>query len=89
MTITTTMTVEDKTITQYLGIVSGCVIMALPGGSKMVQVGWNAGIEKASSAMEAQAAKLGANAIVGVTLNAYKSGMVDYMYVSGTAVKLA
>lgn len=88
MTITTTMAVDDKTITQYLGIVSGCVIMSISGGSKMVQAGWNTGVKNASAAMESQATQLGADAIIGVTLNAYKSGMADYMYISGTAVKL-
>lgn len=89
MIITTTMAVENKTVSQYLGIVSGCVIMSLPGGNKMVQAGWSNGVKNASAAMESQAAQLGADAIVGVTLNAYKSGMADYMYISGTAVKLA
>lgn len=88
MIVTTTMTVEGKTVSQYLGLVSGCVIMALPGGNKMVQKGWSNAVESATAAAVAQATELGADAIIGVTVNAHKAG-VDYMYVSGTAVKLA
>jgi len=89
MTVTTTMTVENKKITQYLGLVSGCVIMALPGGNKAVQRGWSAAVESATAEMVSQATQLGADAVVGVEIGAHKSGMADYMYISGTAVKLA
>ena len=35
-----------------------------------------------------QASALGADAILGVKINAHKSGIGDYLYITGTAVKL-
>lgn len=89
MTVTTTMTVENKQITNYLGLVSGCIIMALPGGNKAVQRGWNTAVESATAEMVSQATQLGADAVVGVKVDAYRSGMTDYLYVTGTAVTLS
>ena len=39
--------------------------------------------------MVAQASGLGADAILGVKIDAHKSGVADYLYITGTAVRLA
>ena len=89
MTITTTPAIEGKQIAEYLGIVSGCVMFAVPGGTKMIQRGWSAGMEAVTAEIAKQAAELGADAIVGMKADAYRSGMCDYLHATGTAVKLA
>lgn len=38
--------------------------------------------------MVSQASALGADAILGVKIDAHKSGIGDYLYITGTAVKL-
>ena len=88
MLVSTTTSIENKPVTQYLGLVSGCVIMAIPGGNKMVQKGWNSAVDSAKAEMVAQATQLKADAVIGVKIDAYRSGMVDYLHISGTAVKL-
>lgn len=87
MIVTTTPNVEGKQISQYLGIVTQCSIFAVPGGAKMIQRGWRGSFDAAIEELTQQAEQLGADAIVGVIYNAYKSGMVDYLHVTGTAVK--
>lgn len=89
ITITTTPSLEGKTITEYLGIVSGCGIYMLPGGNKMIQAGWSGGVQEALLNMQEQANELSADAVVGLTVNAYKSGGYDYVQTTGTAVKLS
>ena len=87
MIVTTTPNVEGKQISQYLGIVTYCQIFAVPGGTKMIQRGWSGAMNLAIDELKQQADELGADAIVGVIYNAYKTGMVDYLHVTGTAVK--
>ena len=43
MIVTTTLSVEGRTISEYLGIVSAAQVMVMPGGNKGVQRGWQAG----------------------------------------------
>lgn len=40
MIISTTNTIDGKIVTNYLGIVTGCVMAGFPGGAKAVQRGW-------------------------------------------------
>ncbi len=88
MIISTTNTVDGKTVSQYLGIVSGCVIASFAGGAKATQRGWTSAVESAQKEMAAQAGSLGADAILGVKIDAHKSGVADYLCIIGTAVKL-
>lgn len=103
MLLTTTQNVEGKTISHYLGVVSGEAIM----GANIVRdlfasitdiVGGRSGAyeEKLAQArkialdeMGTQAAKLGANAVVGVDLDyeVIREGML-MVTASGTAVVL-
>lgn len=88
MIISTTNTLDGKTVLQYLGIVSGCVVAGFPGGAKAVQRSWTTAVEGAQKEMISQATNLGADAILGVKIDAHKSGVADYVYITGTAVKL-
>lgn len=88
MIVTTTHTVDGKNISEYLGLVSGCTIVGFAGTSKAIRRGWLAAEEASRSDMEGQAAEMGADAIVGVTIGVHRSGVADYLYVTGTAVKL-
>ncbi len=89
MIVSTTNTIDGKTVSQYLGIVSGCVIAAFAGGAKATQRGWAAAVEGAQKEMVAQAENLGADAVLGVKIDAHKSGVADYLCIIGTAVKLS
>lgn len=89
MVISTTSTIDGKTVSQYLGIVCGCVVAGFPGGVKAVQRGWTTAVEGAQKEMVSQATNLGADAILGVKIDAHKSGVADYVYITGTAVKLS
>lgn len=88
MIITTTPTIENRKIKDYCGIVSGCRVLTLFGGGKMLQRSWDMEIENAIKLILGDAKDRGADAIIGVTIQTYRSGAYDYMYVSGTAVKL-
>ena len=89
MIISTTNTLDGKNVPQYLGIVTGCVMAGFPGGAKAVQRGWTTAVEGAQKEMVAKAEGLGADAILGVKIDAHKSGIGDYVYITGTAVKLS
>lgn len=67
MIITTTLSVEGRTVSEYLGIVSAAQVMVMPGGNKGVQRGWQAGVDGATEILLQQAASLGADAVVGVS----------------------
>lgn len=88
MIISTTNTIDGKTVSQYLGIVSGCMIVGFAGGAKATQRGWATAMESAQKEMVAQADSLGADAILGVKFDTHKSGVADYLCIIGTAVKL-
>lgn len=88
MIISTTNNIDGKSISQYLGIVSGCVMAGFPGGAKAVQRGWTTAVEGAQKEMISQASSMGADAILGVKIDSHKSGVGDYVYITGTAVKL-
>ena len=88
MIISTTNSIDGKSVSQYLGLVSGCVIASFAGGAKGTQRGWATAVEGAQKEMVAQAEGLGADAILGVKMDAHKSGVADYLCLMGTAVKL-
>jgi uncharacterized protein YbjQ (UPF0145 family) len=104
VTLTTTPTVEGRTITQYLGVVAGEAILGanvfkdLFAGIRDIVGGRSGAYEEelrkareiAMSEVADAAARLGADAIVGVDLD-YETvgqGSMLMVTVSGTAVKL-
>lgn len=87
MIVSTTNNIDGKNVSQYLGIVSGCVMAGFPGGAKAVQRGWVTGVEGAQKEMESQASSMGADAILSVKIGTHKSGVGDYVYIIGTAVR--
>jgi uncharacterized protein YbjQ (UPF0145 family) len=105
MIITTTPNVEGRTIREYLGIVTGEAIVGanvfrdLFAGIRDIVGGRSASYEKelrkargiALEEIEESAAKLGANAVVGVDIDyevlGEKNGML-MVSVSGTAVRI-
>ena len=88
--MTTTPTVEGKPVKDYLGIVSGETILLGDIFSGL------SGIEKvfldarhlALAKLSAQAAALGANAIVGVSFDYELAGVARMVFATGTAVLL-
>ena len=78
MIITTTLSVEGRTVSEYLGI------MVMPGGNKGVQRGWQAGVDGATEILLQQAASLGADAVVGVSYTPFGMNICA----TGTAVRL-
>lgn len=84
MTITTSQTIDGKTITAYLGVVSAAQILAMPGGAKAIQRGWQTSVDGTLETMTQQAEALGADAIIAARFE--PSG--SYVCATGTAVKL-
>ncbi|HEX8533079.1 MAG TPA: heavy metal-binding domain-containing protein [Allosphingosinicella sp.] len=105
MIISTTTTIEGRPVTQYLGVVTGEVIVGanifkdLFAGIRDI-VGGRAGSyettlrsarDTAFQELEAEATRLGANAVIGVDLDYEvigKEGSMLMVSVSGTAVRL-
>ena len=81
MIITTTLSVEGRTVSEYLGIVSAAQVMVMPGGNKGVQRGWQAGVDGATEILLQQAASLG---VVGVSYTPFGMNICA----TGTAVRL-
>ena len=105
MIVTTTSSVEGRPATQYLGIVTGEVIVGanifkdlfagvrdiVGGRSGAYESTLRAAREEAFREAEAEAAKLGASAIIGVDIDYEvigKGGSMLMVTVSGTAVRL-
>lgn len=81
MIITTTPTVESKKITEYKGIIVG-------EGSLGITGGFSKACGAALSKMEERAKEVGANAVIGVSID-YETpvgGMAAVIIASGTAV---
>lgn len=106
MITTTTPNIEGKAITQYFGIVTGEAVMGanmfrdLFAGIRDIVGGRSGAYEKelgharllAMQEMEAMAAQLGANAVVGVDIDYEVLGAGNGMLMvtaCGTAVKVA
>lgn len=84
MIISTCHTIEGRQISQYLGVVSAAQVMVMPGGNKGVQRGWQSGVEGATATLTEQATALGADAVIGVSFQAFGSNICA----TGTAVRL-
>ena len=105
MIISTTTVIEGRPVTQYLGVVTGEVIVGanlfkdLFAGVRDIVGGRSGTYEKTLRAarahafadLEAEAAQLGANAVIGVDIDYEvigKEGSMLMVTVSGTAVRL-
>jgi len=104
MQITTTNTIEGRTITTYLGIVTGEAILGanifrdffagvrdiVGGRSGSYEEVLRKARDEALKEMQAEAARLGANAIVGVDIDYSTVGQGNMLMVncSGTSVVL-
>lgn len=92
MIITTTDNIADRKIRKYLGIVSGTAIYQvgglIGGGLANQEDLYSAAQRKAMEKMEQKAAKLGADAIIGVSTNFTSPGGLNSMIlvITGTAV---
>ncbi|PTQ10752.1 hypothetical protein CLG96_10110 [Sphingomonas oleivorans] len=106
MIVTTTQSVEGRQITAYLGVVTGEVIVGanifrdlfagirdiVGGRSGAYENALRGAREQAFAELEAEAAALGAGAVVGVDIDYEvigKDGSMLMVSVSGTAVRLA
>lgn len=105
MILTTTNAVEGRMATQYLGIVSGETIMGanmlrdffagitdmIGGRSGTYEKVLENGREQAMAELTAEARKLGADAVIGITIHYSALGASESMLmvaVTGTAVRL-
>lgn len=105
MIVTTTGSVDGRAIRSYLGVVSGEAVMGanlfrdffagitdiVGGRSEMYENVLRAGRDQAIAEMTAEARQLGADAIVGVSLDYEAIGASDSMMMvvaTGTAIKL-
>lgn len=84
MIITTALSVEGRTVTEYLGIVSAAQVMVMPGGNKGVQRGWQTGVEGATAILQQQAESLGADAVIAARFEPFGTNICA----TGTAVRL-
>lgn len=85
MIITTSHNIEGQQISSYLGIVSGAVVATLPGGNKATQRAWKAGVDGVCEVLEQQAAELGADAVIAISIELNGMNLCGI----GTAVKFA
>jgi uncharacterized protein YbjQ (UPF0145 family) len=106
MILTTTSLVEGRQVQQYLGIVTGEVIVGanifkdvlasirdiVGGRSGAYEKTLRSARETAFSELEAEAAGLGANAVIGIDIDYEvigKEGSMLMVTVSGTAVRIS
>lgn len=105
MIISTTTSIEGRPVTQYLGVVTGEVIVGanifkdlfagirdiVGGRSGAYETTLRSARDTAFQELEAEATRLGANAVVGVDIDYEvigKEGSMLMVTVSGTAVRL-
>ncbi len=91
MIITTTDSIADRKIKKYLGIVSGTdiyLVVGMLGGAANQETLYSVALKEAIDKMVKKADKLGADAIIGVTVNYTSPGGLNSMIlaVTGTAV---
>ena len=105
MIVSTTSVIEGRPVTQYLGVVTGEVIVGanifkdlfagirdiVGGRSGAYETTLRSARDTAFEELEAEATKLGANAVIGVDIDYEvigKEGSMLMVTVSGTAVRL-
>ena len=89
MIISTTSAIEGRPVSQYLGVVTGEVIVG--GRSGAYETTLRSARDTAFQELEAEAVRLGANAVIGVDIDyevSGKEGSMLMVTVSGTAVRL-
>jgi len=84
MIVTTSHNVEGKSITSYLGIVTGGQLFALSVGKKGAHKVWNSAVTDVIDLLKKEAAALNADAIISVRFNNDDARVMA----TGTAVKL-
>lgn len=84
MIVTTSQLLEGRTISEYLGIVSGALVMVMPGGNKGVMRGWQAGVEGATALLIQEAENMGADAVIAARYEPFGMNICA----TGTAVRL-
>ena len=105
MIVSTTSVIDERPVTQYLGVVTGEVIVGanifkdlfagirdiVGGRSGAYETTLRSARDTAFEELEAEATKLGANAVIGVDIDYEvigKEGSMLMVTVSGTAVRL-
>lgn len=83
MFLTTTDNIQGKNVTEYLGIVASVILTVMPGGNKMM--GNAIFTKQAQEDLERKAAKLGADAVIGLKFTTQGNNFM----LLGTAVKLS
>ena len=84
MFLTTTDNIQGKNVTEYLGIVASVILTVMPGGNKMMGNAIDNFTKQAQEDLERKAAKLGANAVIGLKFTTQGNNFM----LLGTAVKL-
>lgn len=84
MFLTTTDNIQGKSVTEYLGIVASVILTVMPGGNKMMGNAIDNFTKQAQEDLERKAAKLGANAVIGLKFTTQGNNFM----LLGTAVKL-
>ena len=77
MFLTTTDNIQGKNVTEYLGIVASVILTVMPGGDNFTK--------QAQEDLERKAAKLGADAVIGLKFTTQGNNFM----LLGTAVKLS
>ena len=87
---TTTENIEGKKIENYLGVVSGTDIYLAGGGMANQEKLYGKAVNTAMLHLESKAIQLGADAIVGISVNLVSPGNANniIVVVTGTAVKV-
>jgi uncharacterized protein YbjQ (UPF0145 family) len=85
MFLTTTDNIQGKNVTEYLGIVASVILTVMPGGNKMMGNAIDNFTKQAQEDLERKAAKLGANAVIGLKFTTQGNNFM----LLGTAVKLS
>lgn len=85
MVITTSHTIEGRTIKEYLGVVAAAGVVVMMGGPKQMTPSYQKGIDDVLGLLSKAAEDKGANGIVAVQVTRQKTDILAY----GTAVTLA
>lgn len=85
MIITTSHTIEGRTIKEYLGVVAAAGIVVMLGGPKQMTPSYQKGIDDVLDLLSKAAEEKGADAVISVQITRQKTDILA----CGTAVTLA
>lgn len=85
MVITTSHTVDGRTISEYLGVVAAVDMCIMIAGPKDMTMGYQKGVDAVLARLSESAESRGADAIISVKISLAKREIYAY----GTAVKLS